>query len=64
MKRRFEYIYSFLILLVLTIALLIFRNDKDIVNIIITTLVGGLSAITTFYFTKHIPREGSDDEEE
>lgn len=57
MFKKFEYFYAILIMLILTFALVMFRNDKDIVNIIITTLVGGSSAITTFFFTKHIPHE-------
>lgn len=60
--KKFEYVYAFVILLILAIALFIFRSDKDLVNIIITTLVGASSAITTFFFTKHMPGGENKDE--
>ncbi|MBC2580012.1 hypothetical protein [Clostridium sp. DJ247] len=49
---KFEYIFAFATLLILFVALFVFRNNKDIVNIIITAIVGALSSITAFFFTK------------
>ncbi|MEC1757356.1 hypothetical protein [Schinkia azotoformans] len=60
-KIKFEYLFSFSIMIVLSGALYMFRGNQDIVNIIITALVGGFSAITTFFFTKHNPTNNGDD---
>jgi hypothetical protein len=49
---KFEYIFAFATLVILAIALFVFKNDKDTVNIIITAIVGALSSITAFFFTK------------
>ena len=34
--------------------LFIFKDDKEIVNTVVTDLVGALSSITGFFFTKHV----------
>lgn len=52
---KFEYIYALAILIILSVALFVFK-DKDIDNMILTALVGALSAITAFFFTKHDPK--------
>lgn len=49
---KFEYIFAVTILLILAVALFVFRADKDTVNIIITAIVSALSAITAYFFTK------------
>jgi uncharacterized membrane protein YjjB (DUF3815 family) len=54
---KFEYLFAFVIVLVLAGALVLFRNDADIRNIIITALVGALSAVTAYFFTKHNPNK-------
>lgn len=54
-KIRFEYVFAILVVVILAATLFIFRNDKDIVNIVVTALVGALSSITAFFFTKHMP---------
>ncbi len=53
--RKFEYIFSFALLAVLAIALVLFRSDSEISNLIIGAFIGGFSAITTYFFTKHRP---------
>ena len=57
-KIKFEYVFAILVVAVLSAALFIFREDKDLVNIIITCLVGAVSSITAFFFTKHNPKGG------
>jgi len=52
---KFEYVFAVLVVVILAAALFIFRSNKDVVNMVITALVGALSAITAFFFTKHVP---------
>ena len=59
-KFKFEYVFAILVVAVLSAALFIFREDKDLVNIIITCLVGAVSSITAFFFTKHNPGKEGD----
>jgi hypothetical protein len=54
---KFEYVFAIAILLVLSIALYVFRNDKDITTTLITSLVGAFSAISAFFFTKFNPSD-------
>lgn len=54
-KIKFEYVFAVLVILILSAALFVFKGDKDLVNIIITCLVGAVSSITAFFFTKHTP---------
>lgn len=58
-KIKFEYVFAILVILILSVALFVFKDNKDITNIIITCLVGAVSSITAFFFTKHSP--GSDE---
>lgn len=51
-KLKFEYVFAILVVVILAAALFVFKDNKDIVNIIITAIVGALSAITAFFFTK------------
>lgn len=51
-KIKFEYVFAILVVVILAVALFIFRSDKDTVSMIMTALVGALSAITAFFFTK------------
>lgn len=51
-KIKFEYVFSIILLVILSIALFVFRGDKDVVTTLITALVGALSSITAFFFTK------------
>jgi len=53
--RKFEYIFAFAILAVLAFALVLFRDESETTYLIIGTFVGGFSAITTYFFTKHKP---------
>ncbi|MEG0181246.1 MAG: hypothetical protein RR657_05090 [Peptostreptococcaceae bacterium] len=59
-KIKFEYVFAVLVILILSAALFVFREDKDLVNIIITCLVGAVSSITAFFFTKHNPTKDGD----
>jgi hypothetical protein len=54
---KFEYIFAFAILLVLSIALFVFRSDSTVVNTIITVLVSAISSVTAFFFTKTVPKD-------
>ncbi|BAU28238.1 hypothetical protein DFP93_101315 [Aneurinibacillus soli] len=58
--RKFEYVFAFAVLAVLTaalfIAMLVLR-DKDMTMTILTVLIGALSAVTAFFFTKHVPKQ-------
>lgn len=54
-KIKFEYVYAILLLAVLTAALFIFRDNDEVVTTIVTVLVGAISSITAFFFTKHVP---------
>ena len=59
-KIKFEYVFAILVVAVLSAALFIFKEDKDLVNIIITCLVGAVSSITAFFFIKHNPTKDGD----
>ena len=52
---RFEYIYAFIVLAVLSSALFFFKEEK-ITMMILGALISSSSAITTFFFTKHDPK--------
>lgn len=54
---KFEYIFAFAILLILSIALFVFRANDQVVNTIITVLVGAISSVTAYFFTKTIPNK-------
>lgn len=56
-KIKFEYVYAILLLAVLTAALFIFRDNDEVVTTIVTVLVGAISSITAFIFTKHVTNE-------
>jgi hypothetical protein len=58
MRLKFEYIFAFALLAVLSAALFLFRHDSDMVNLIIGSLVGGFGSITAYFFTKHNPNKG------
>jgi hypothetical protein len=58
MRLKFEYIFAFALLAVLSAALFLFRHDSDLVNLIIGSLVGGFGSITAYFFTKHNPNKG------
>lgn len=58
MRLKFEYLFSFALLAVLSAALFLFRYDSDLVNLIIGSLVGGFGSITAYFFTKHNPNKG------
>jgi uncharacterized membrane protein YjjB (DUF3815 family) len=60
MKFRFEYVIAVMVLTILGAALFYF-NDSEVRNTIITALVGALSAITAYFFTKHNPNNKNDD---
>jgi hypothetical protein len=52
---KFEHYFAMTILLVISVALFVFRANEDVVNQLIIALVGALSAITAYFFTKHNP---------
>jgi hypothetical protein len=58
MRLKFEYLFSFALLAILSAALFLFRHDSDLVNLIIGSLVGGFGSITAYFFTKHNPNKG------
>ncbi|MEW4281748.1 hypothetical protein [Priestia megaterium] len=60
MKFRFEYVIAVMVLTILGAAMVMFRDDSETVNTIITALVGALSAITAYFFTKHNPNNKDD----
>lgn len=51
---KFEYIYAFSVLIVLSMALFYFNQEK-LTMMILGALISSSSAITTFFFTKHNP---------
>ncbi|MBM7649488.1 hypothetical protein JOC78_002441 [Bacillus ectoiniformans] len=54
MKRiKFEHLFSFSLLAVLTACVFLFKENSDIVNIIVGALIGGFSGSVAFFFTKH-----------
>ena len=59
MKFRFEYVIAVMVLTILGAALFYF-DDSEVRNTIITALVGALSAITAYFFTKHNPNNKND----
>ncbi|EGI2114816.1 hypothetical protein FH832_002880 [Listeria monocytogenes] len=60
MKFKFEYVIAVMVLTILGAALFYF-DDSEVRNTIITALVGALSAITAYFFTKHNPNNKNDD---
>lgn len=60
MRFKFEYVIAVGVLGLLGSALFMFRHDPEVVNMIITALVGALSAITAYFFTKHNPNNRDD----
>jgi hypothetical protein len=60
MKFRFEYVIAVMVLTILGAALFYF-DDSEVRNTIITALVGALSAITAYFFTKHNPNNKNDE---
>jgi len=56
-KLKFEFVFAVLVLIILSIALFRFKNSEEVTTTIITALVGSLSAVTAFFFTKHNPRK-------
>lgn len=59
MKFKFEYVIAVMVLTILGAALFYF-DDPEVRNTIITALVGALSAITAYFFTKHNPNNKDD----
>lgn len=57
MDWKFEYVFAVLILLFLGLALAagFYVGQFELVNVIITALIGGFSGITAYFFTKHNP---------
>lgn len=54
---KFEHIFSMSVLFILGGALFgaYMIEDKDLINMLLVALVGALSSITAFFFTKHKP---------
>lgn len=59
MKFRFEYVIAIGVLAILGIALFYF-DDPETRNTIVTALVGALSAVIAYFFTKHNPNNKDD----
>ena len=56
---RFEYLFAFALLAVLTAALFIFSDDANLANLIIGAIVGGFGSITGYFFTAYNPNDKS-----
>lgn len=56
---KFEHVFAIILLIILSIALFVFRGDKDLVMIFATALVGAFASVTTFFFTKYTPKNQS-----
>lgn len=54
---KFEYVFAFVIVTVISVALFVFRENNDVVNQLIVALIGALSSITAFFFAKHNPNK-------
>ncbi|MED3832916.1 hypothetical protein [Peribacillus frigoritolerans] len=54
---RFEYLFAFALLAILSAALFIFSDDAQMANLIIGAIVGGFGSITGYFFTKHDPKK-------
>ena len=53
---KFEHVFAIGLLVILSIALFVFRNDRDLVMVFATALVGAFASVTTFFFTKYHPQ--------
>lgn len=53
----YENVFAIIVLLILSIALFVFRGNTEITTTIITAIVGALASIITFFFTKHNPNK-------
>lgn len=64
MKWRFEYIFAFAVMVILTGAMVgaFIIGNSDLVNIIVTCFIGAISSVVAFFFTKHKP-DKTDDEQ-
>lgn len=49
---KFEYIFAIMLLIVLSIALFVFKENEETVKTILALLGTSITAITTFFFTK------------
>jgi nitrate reductase NapE component len=60
---KFEYIFAFALLIVMSGALIgaYVMKDKDLINMILIALVGAFGSITAFFFTKHNPNKDKKD---
>ncbi|WP_281202690.1 hypothetical protein [Cytobacillus kochii] len=56
-KIKFEYVFAFVIVVVISVALFVFKENNDVVNQLIVALIGALSSITAYFFTKHNPNK-------
>lgn len=53
---KFEHIFAVVLLIILSIALFVFRGDKNLVMVFGTALVSAFASVTTFFFTKYTPQ--------
>lgn len=56
---KFEHILTVLVLVIILTALVVFRNDKEIVKEIIGVLTTGFTGMVAFFFTKYTPTNKS-----
>lgn len=63
-KWRFEHVLAVIITAVLSLSLVgaFYISNNELINTIVTTFVGGLSAIIAYYFTKHKPDKRDDEQ--
>ncbi|PLT29045.1 hypothetical protein CUU66_15460 [Peribacillus deserti] len=54
---KFEHLFAFIIICVLSASLFIFKDNSEISYLIVGVLANSLGAISAFYFTKHDPRK-------
>ena len=57
MNIKFEDVLAILILCMLFIALLVFKNDKDIAKTIIGVMTAGFTGMVAYFFTKYNSNE-------
>ena len=60
---KFEHIFAFAIVGILGASLFgaFWINDKDLINMVLVAFIGGLSAITAFFFTKYTGEDKKND---
>ena len=56
-KIKFEHVFITVLLLIQTIAMFKFANEKEIIDKVIVSIIATVTASTTYIFTKHNPNK-------